>query len=191
MPAHRQPLRLEGTKSIGYVNVPVQRCSQRSRVLDCLDDGAADVGTCEHCCITDQCDSAEGKRGAFKVVDRLQERPVHEAQRSGDFRRQQARGIVEHFRDHGWSDECRRNGELVRAPGDVRQKPGQRSHLIGRAVPDDVPAPMAGAHIVVGSGNGISQQLFAGWEAEDERSEDFGDIVPARLRSSASPRHAT
>ena len=87
-PSHRQSLPFEGAKSICYVMVPVQRGSQRSRVFDCLDDGPADVRTCEHCRITNQGDLAEGKRGAFEVIDRLQERLVHEAQRSGDFRRQ-------------------------------------------------------------------------------------------------------
>ena len=53
----------------------------------------------------------------------------------------------------------------------VGEEPLKLGRLIGRAIPDHVHAPMTGPQVVIGTGDRITQKLFAGRQAERHAPE--------------------
>ena len=73
----------------------------------------------------------------------------------------------------------------------VGQEMPQLGRLIGRPVPHDVVAAVAGAQVVVGPGHRIAEELLAGWQAERHVFEQLAmDIAREdRLGNERAPGH--
>src|SRR5262249_33054721 len=155
-PPLRDARQRKGRKRCGYACLAVECRGERRRIRDSLGYAAADVGPDEEGRITDECDPAERHGGAFQIVNALQKRLLdllHDPEKAWW---QQALGRLTHLGDDGLPEQRRRDRELMLQTASIRQKGPQFALLVGRPVPDNVPAAVLRAQVIVGPGYRIA-----------------------------------
>ena len=108
------------------------------------------------------------------VEDRLQERLRREAHHRVQLRRQQRARCLAQRRDHVLAHQRRRNAERVEPSARVGQQAPQLGRFVGRAIPDEIAAAVAGPQVVVAPGDRIADELLVRRQAEHHRLEHIG-----------------
>ena len=151
-----------------------QCVDQSTRIGRGLRHSHADVGSGhERGVAQDHRSRSERHTRRLKIEDGLYERQSREANDLGKLRRKQSVRVPPHRGDHIGSNPGRWNGQFVPDAVDVRQEICQSMVGIRRAVPNKIEAALADIHLFVGAGDGITEHLFAGREAEGKPVAQF------------------
>ena len=169
----RQARRLETPERGGHVGFGGQRRGKRCGIVGSLGDAGGHVRTRDEGGVAEDRDAAERHVRRFKIVDRLQDRLVHQPHDLAELRPRQPLGGGAHFGDGLAADQRRRDRNHVRHAALVGEQPRQLGSLVGRPVPHHVIAAMAGTQIVVRSRHRIAEQLLARRQREGHIFEQF------------------
>src|SRR5262245_3987800 len=128
--------------------------------------------------------------GRFEIVDRLQDRLRDQSHNLPELRADQPLSIGAHFCDRFSPDQWRRDGNRMRYAALICQQPLQFRRLLGRAVPDDVVAAVAGTKIIIGSRDRVAEELLTWWQGERHEREQLAMHIGRKVafRNKRPPR---